>query len=331
MLGGSVVKAPLPTIGAMIAVCDISALARWGERDLALRLGPPLREPTGWESPSARGIDPQVLRAARLEATPERRLHVLVGSDEARVRAKSIRSHIWSTPLPRGALYQLTPDVLLASPRFCLQQMSPRSSLARAAALAMEVCGEYARSPRAPGGFYRRPPLEDVEALRAHFELAGGYGAGRVREALPYVAPGSRSPMETVLVLVLVLPLEVGGCGLPMPRLNFRIEIPPALQRALGKPYVVADLCWPEFMLILEYNGYEWHATPTAMDGDASRNEGLRDAGWMVREVTSGLLTDPVALDMLLGKVAARLGRELPQDETLSYMRQCLVRELMRA
>ena len=315
----------------MITVCDISALARWGEVGLAERLGDPVASPAGldWTLGSARELAGLDLGAARLEATPERPLHVLVGSEERRVRSRRVRCHIWSTPLPEGALYRLGPEVLLASPGFCLQQMAAGSSLARAASVGTEICGCYARSPRAPRGFHVRPPLEAPDALLDRFLHSHGYGARRAREALEYVVPGSRSPMETVVVLLFTLPPEVGGCGLPRPLLNARVGIPPALQRALGKPYLVVDLVWTEWGVILEYDSYEYHGLPAQVDSDNVRSEGLRDLGWMVRSVTSGMLLRDAFRRDLAEKVMRRAGRPVPQEARYDALQRSLVRELV--
>lgn len=295
------------------------------------RLGGPCAPPPGgsWSLPSASCLRELDLRGARVEATEERPLHVLVSSAASRVRSRRLRCHVWSTELPEGALYQLTDQVLIASPGFCLQQMSARSSLARGAAVGMEICGLYARSPRAPGGFRARPPLEGAAQMAERLEGSHGYGARRAREALAYVLDGSRSPMETVVVLLFTLPVECGGCGLPRPCLNMRVEIPPALQAALGKPYLVVDLCWPEWDTILEYESYLWHRARSRVDADNARNEGLRDLGWMVRSLTAGMLLNDDVLDELVGKVAARAGRRLPDDGSLRARRHELVRELL--
>lgn len=315
----------------MVTVCDISALARWGEAGLADRLGQPCDLPAGeaWSLASAAELSKLDLRAARLEATPDRPLHVLVSSEEHRIRTPSVRSHIWSTPLPDNALWRLTDEVLLASPRFCLQQMAPRSSDSRIAKIATEICGAYARSPRASHGFYGRPPLDTPELLRDHFCKNHGYGAKRARRALCWVVAGSRSPMETVVVLLFTLPVEMGGCGMPAPRLNFRLEIPRSLQIAIGRPYVVVDLCWEQWGIILEYDSYKFHSDPASVDSDSARNEGLRDLGWMVRSVTAGMLTNDFMLDELVRKVTARAGVSVPDDEAYLRKRHALVRELM--
>lgn len=265
----------------MITVCDISAFARWGEPGLAEKLGEPCREPKAqsWSLSSAAELATLDLRSARVEATERRPLHILVSKGDRRIRCGLVRNHIWSTPLPKDRLYRLADDILLASPGFCLQQMSARSSLARAASVGMEICSTYARSPRAEGGFHKRPALSGLDDLTRDFAHNHGYGARRARQALDRVMGDSCSPMETVVALLLTLPQELGGCGLPQPRLNLRAEIPPDLQVALGKPYLVVDLCWPDLLLIVEHNSYDHHSGSREVDGDDARNEGLRDVG----------------------------------------------------
>ena len=140
---------------------------------------------------------------------------------------------------------------------------------------------------------------------------------------------GSRSPMETVVVLLFTLPVELGGCGLPRPELNLRIDIPPSLQVALGKPYLTVDLCWRAWGIILEYDSYLWHRSKAKVDEDSMRNEGLRDMGWMVRSVTKGMLGNDQMLDELVRKVAARAGVRIPDDDAYRLRRRALVRELL--
>lgn len=319
----------LPYSGrTMITVDDISALSRWADPALAARLAP-VEKPVFWSTSSESVRDQAVLRAARLEATTERPLHVLVPSAGERVRCQGVVSHVWSTPLPDNALYHLTPEVLLASPQFCLQGISARGSLVKAVVTAMEICGDYGRTPHANGGFFKRPPLARLPELREHFDRNHGYGAKKVRRALRHVVEGSRSPMETVVILLFTLPVEMGGCGLPDPEVNVRVEIPPDLRAALGKPYVVVDLCWRGVRIILEYDSYLWHSTAVAVDSDSTRNEGLRDLGWMVRSVTVGMLTNDRMRRHLVSKVMERFGRKLPATPQFDQLQHDLIQELL--
>lgn len=312
-----------------LLVSHRSALARWGETNLAQRLGEPCEPPPGWMPPSSAAINGDLLRGTRVMASPARPLHITVPSSSLRVRGSHVVSHVWSAPLPEGAAYQLAPGVLLASPRLCLRQICAGTSLAEAASTVMEVCGGYALSAAAAGGFHRRPPLEPLASLRAYFGEAHDYGARRVREALRFAAEGSRSPMETAVVLFFTQPVELGGCGLPMPQVNVRVEISPDLRGALGKPYLVVDLCWHDQMIIFEYDSYSWHLSPREFDGTQSRNEGLRDEGWMVRSVTAGILLDPNLRRLLVSRVLRRFGRPFPEDFGFEQKQQELVRELI--
>lgn len=312
----------------MITVDDISALSRWADPALATRIAPVEKPVRGSTSPES-VRDQSVLRAARLEATSERPLHVLVPSAGERIRCQGVIPHVWSTQLPDHALYQLTPEVFLASPQFCLQGISARNNLIKAVVTAMEICGNYGRTPHANEGFYRRPPLARLSELRAHFDHNHGYGAKKARRAVRHAVEGSRSPMETVVILLFTLPVEMGGCGLPAPEVNVRIEIPPDLQAALGKPYVVVDLCWRGVRIILEYDSYLWHSTGVAVDSDSTRNEGLRDLGWMVRSVTAGMLTNDRMRRHLVAKVMERFGRKLPATPQFDQLQHDLIQELL--
>lgn len=170
------------------------------------------------------------------------------------------------------------------------------------------------RTPRAKDGFIMRPPLAELSDLREHFDHNHSYGAKQARIALHHAIEGSRSPMETVVILLFTLPVKMGGCGLPAPEVNVRIQIPPYLQHALGKPYVVVDLCWRDVRIILEYDSYLWHSTAFAVDSDSTRNEGLRDMGWMVRSVTAGMLANDGMRRHLVSKVMERFGRKTPRE-----------------
>ena len=313
----------------MITVDDISALARWSEPGLDRRIGPPPAT-VDWSTSLEDVKTETILRAAGLVATAESPLHVLVDKPSRRIRRSGVVSHVWSAPLPDGALLQLTPQVLIASPAFCLQGIATRRGEVAGALAAMELCGGYGRCAAAPGGFYRRRPVATPDELRATLAENHSYGVRHARAALGHAVVGSRSPMETVVVLLFTLPVELGGCGLPAPRLNARIEITPALQAALGKPYVVVDLCWDGQRIILEYDSYFWHSSACAVDSDSTRNEGLRDQGWMVRSVTAGMLANDAMRRHLVTKVMERFGRRLPADEQFERRQHDLVQTLLR-
>ena len=57
----------------------------------------------------------------------------------------------------------------------------------------------------------------------------------------------------------------------------------------LGDKQYRIDLSYPEAMVAIEVDGWEWHHTRTAFDGDRARANDLVAAGWTVLRFTSGM------------------------------------------
>jgi len=129
-------------------------------------------------------------------------------------------------------------------------------------------------------------PGELADAVDAR---AGSPGVSRARAALPSVRVGAWSRPETFLRLL------IASAGLPEPELNLDIPLPDG-------SCPIADICWPRYRLIVEYDG-EWH--DGTRDADADRHERLVDAGWMIVHVRRGELFG--APHALIGRLVRRL------------------------
>ncbi|MDO4428091.1 MAG: hypothetical protein Q4B91_01070 [Atopobiaceae bacterium] len=92
----------------------------------------------------------------------------------------------------------------------------------------------------------------------------------------------------------------------------------------------MVDLCWEEQRIVLEYDSYLWHSSARAVDSDSTRNEGLRDQGWMVRSITAGMLANDAMRRHLVSQVMQRFGRALPNDERFDRLQHDLVQTLLR-
>lgn len=96
-------------------------------------------------------------------------------------------------------------------------------------------------------------------------------GAEALRRALPRIRVGSDSVAETLCRLALA------DAGLPAPELQFRLRP--------GDVYSpTADLAFPEFMLVLQYEG-EHHFTPEQQARDQRRDAEFEAAGWTTFKV----------------------------------------------
>jgi hypothetical protein len=102
-----------------------------------------------------------------------------------------------------------------------------------------------------------------------------GRNARRARRAASLVRPGVDSPMETRIRLLIVL------AGLPEPQVNFILRV------VGGKWRWRFDLCYPEYKLIIEYDGRQ-HAFDTEQwTHDLERREWLDQDGWRILIVIS--------------------------------------------
>jgi hypothetical protein len=72
--------------------------------------------------------------------------------------------------------------------------------------------------------------------------------------------------------------------GLPPPVKQFEVR---AGGRLLGR----ADFAWPEFRLLVEIDGYEFHRGWDAFVSDRRRQNGLELVGWTVLRYTARIST----------------------------------------
>ncbi len=297
----------------MMTIADISALQIYAEDGLLNSLGNPCTSTgTPWSTCSAREIKQLARDELGIVPTKARQLHVLFDSKKSRVRSEVICNHIWSGALPAGSLYYLVPGILIASPQLCCLLAARTEGVARTAAIMMECTGLYGKVSTARG-FADRSQLITVEQLADYIGSAeGAYGVKVAREALCWVCPRSRSPLETKVILILILPPRLGGYGLPKPELNYLINFAAEERSLVQSPYYEVDACWPGSQTVLEVQSYANHLTPEALDNDAKKLNSLQAVGWHVIQVTNDQLSG-VDLDILANQVAAALGVDVQQ------------------
>lgn len=144
-------------------------------------------------------------------------------------------------------------------------------------------------------GRARRPAITSIAALRAAIP-SRARGAARARRALADVRVGAESRMETRLRLLLI------RAGLPEPLLN-----PPML---IDGQVLHPDLAYPQWRVVLEYEGEEHRLDPRRWRSDITRRERFEAAGERVIRVHAGdILAEPEAF-------LARVARILAQRRT---------------
>lgn len=195
--------------------------------------------------------------------------------------------------------------------------------------LAMELCGSYLLRPDLPQGFQTlQKPLASAPALAR--QLGRNRGMPRTAQALKallHTCDGSASPMESAIVLLLVLPPSAGGYGLPLPQLNPKVGISSAASRLLdGVRSVRPDILWPDAKVGLEYDSRSFHTQHNA-DHDRARRTALQTAGIEPISITPQLVEDVEAFDEVAHLVGKRLGASVkePNPRDRATLRQRLL------
>ena len=245
----------------------------------------------------------------------------IVGSKNAKRESALVRSRAYTGPTPDGCFISIGDRVSVSSPSFCFFQMAGELPLLKLIELGYELCGTYSLSINSEYSpelevtdktIYGHPRLTDTRALNAFVtRMKGISGHEKTCRALRYIADGSASPMETILVMLLTLPYKLGGYGLPMPELNKRIDLKKAIKQNVGKAYYICDIFWPDANLVIEYDSDFYHTGADRIASDSKKRLDLAAQGITVVTVTWKQIRNIAEFDILAKLIAGKLHRRL--------------------
>ena len=315
-----------------------SALGYWREHfPLDSELGLPARV-TGTESCSSRRSDVRgsIPEEFIIEGRP---VDVLVFSEGERRRSKDVTCHVWKTALPENSFYRARGE-FVSSPEFTFLLMASELPIEQLIALGCELCGLYVLLPKGvthPGALDEMPkrtsPLTNTSKISEFLERVGkANGKAKAQRALKYVVDGSRSPMETMVYMLLCLPAKLGGYGLPKPEMNATIQLDEEARAIAQRRHCEGDLCWPNTRppLDIEYHG-EVHVGASQMKSDVGRELGIEHMGWRVMTVTSSQVFDADRFEVVAVDAAVVIGKRLrPAAFDATQQRTRLRHELHR-
>jgi hypothetical protein len=139
---------------------------------------------------------------------------------------------------------------------------------------------EVARSVRRPRALatldaaLRSRTCDRRQLRQAAGGQAGRRGIVKVRELIPLAAGESESPMESEARLAML------DGGLPPPMLQYGI---------VDRNWQVwrVDFAWPDCLLAVEYDGFDWHSGPEDLRRDRQKRAALREVGWTVLSIVA--------------------------------------------
>ncbi len=215
-----------------------------------------------------------------------------------------------------------------AAPELVFLQMANVLDEERLQFLGFELCGRYG----IVGGKSRlcdQICTSDIISLFLD-DCAGVHGSKKAARVVRSVLGGAASPMEAALAVCLVSPREVGGFGLPEPKLNHPLPVRGSTRKLWGTNYITPDLLWESAKLAIEYDSDEEHAAEKRITHDSVRRIVLEELGYRVLSVTNGMFSDPIQLERIAGVVASVLGLNLPEAVDEEWVREVSFQKRIR-
>ena len=152
-----------------------------------------------------------------------------------------------------------------------------RSSIERfvsALVLACEFAGTYRLGANGGATTYHARRLMTTKSLNAVIaQLDGTSNRTRAAEVAGLLYEGSASPMETAIALLLTLPANLGGMGLPHAELNTPVDVSKWHGTLSDRDTVTPDMQWRALRVAIEYDSAEFHERlgPSRLEKDARR------------------------------------------------------------
>lgn len=258
---------------------------------------------------------------------------VLVPEHAHRRNSKLITCRALSASITEPYLVSIDEDCLCVTPELLFILYGQKHSFATSVQLGLELCGTYtlpAFSDNECFTTYDLPVLTTAKSIREFIARNPGiYGAKRAKRFARILRNGSASPMETVLFLLLCLPVSEGGYGLPLPEFNADL---PVIQY-LGSMHVpqirYGDLVYRAARVVLEYQSSEHHAGVEKRESDEDRRDDIEATGYTVMFITPSRIKDFDRFEAVVQRLARYLGVDFSRCEPGRSASRLALRQLL--
>ena len=99
------------------------------------------------------------------------------------------------------------------------------------------------------------------------------------------------------------------------PELNHPIKLTKAAARIAQKSTCYADLCWPDYDMVIEYQGKYDHTEDGAYDQDRARVNAFKEMGLDVLEITNEQVENLSVFEQLVMHIARKTGKVLDESK----------------
>lgn len=240
-------------------------------------------------------------------------LHLLTTKEHRSSRAGLV-CHETGIDRLSGGCFSLGGGVHYSAPEELIVQLAQDATLVALLKCGYELCGCYSIPAHRGKGekLTKVAPVTSPEEIARYLGMLGkAKGKRGAYRALKYILPNSASPMETALVIILILPPRLGGYGLPLPCLNEKVTLSKPGPGNQPRTYYL-DVFWPEHAMALEYDSDDYHFKDVERAYyDSDRRAILKAHGIETLSVTKGQAYSLEMLDRVAATLAKPMGRRL--------------------
>lgn len=246
-------------------------------------------------------------------------LSCAVANKSSRRSGRLLTSKVYSQHGTLPAFIQLGRHSYIVSPELCALGLASKFDIVDITIAISELCSGYSpNSSQAQTGFRAHAPLSSLARMTSFSEsLTRICGLPKLRKAALYAVEDAASPMESLLALLLSLPAEMGGYGLPKPMLNAPLLNKDATRKEsfvrTNRPQqgeLYGDLVFAEQNLIVEYASKSIHEN--TWDKDMLRINKLLDEGYKTVSIGPRQVLDAAEMNKNAGIIARQLNCSLP-------------------
>ena len=229
-----------------IFLSHASALACWavvGHLGLDDRTRSDVRYPSTSVKNATTILDLGLLQSKFMGKLPTP-LDILVPSHGRTFKSGLVTCHLCTHDVPPEGFRRLTDHIYISSPELTFVQMGTLLTDTQLALVGMMLCGKYSIAPNQDRSLIERKPVSTLESLNAMVDACDGMrGVSVARRAIDMCVEKSRSPRESVLLLLLCCKRSMGSYELVRPDINRSINLSPAGAAIAGRSELAPDLC----------------------------------------------------------------------------------------
>lgn len=262
---------------------------------------------------------------------------IMVATPADKRSTKGIHCYLWQHNLPANALMELDSGIYVVGVELCALQAATYLSELELIEYYYELCSTYCL-PLYGDDDYRelKTPRTTTRKLRRFFLSLPlrVRGKRRALRALAHVRDGSRSPLESAMVMTIACPKRLGGAGIRDIRMNHAVSVTQRARKLTRRTQLICDAFIERGSQDLEYHGFHHdEAEQKAIDNE--RRQAMQAMGYTTIEVTKQQFFDATAYRRVLA--AIRLNAGVPDvsetddyDEKQEALRRFVLRRWLR-